>query len=129
MPNNSLETLIAVETDARNFGFEWQNREMIIDQAISECEEIREAIHKQETDARIQEEIGDLLHTAISLCIFAGYDVDQTLEKISKKFANRMIALKKITKSRGLTNLKGQTMEFMLELWDEVKKGKCDAVN
>lgn len=119
--NNGLSDLLAIENDARDFGFEWPNIEMILDQVSSECDEIREAIANHEPVARIQEEIGDLLHTAISLCRFAGFDTEETLSKSASKFSKRMQALKEVTKQRGLDDLHGQTILFMLELWKEVK--------
>ncbi len=70
----------------------------------------------------MQEEIGDLLHTAISLCMFAGFDVNETLEKSAKKLSARINALKKIAKLKGHDSLKGQSIEYMLELWREAKK-------
>lgn len=119
--NSPLQDLISLELDARAYGFDWPDQGMIIDQAISECEEIREAIALEESDQRIQEEIGDLLHTAISLCIFSGYDPNETLAVITQKFGSRMAAVKALAQKRGLANLKGQTTEFMLELWREAK--------
>lgn len=124
MADNTLDPLhklIAIEHDARQFGFDWPDANMIVDQAISECAEIKEAIALQEPSHRIQEEIGDLLHTAISLCVFAGYDVDQTLDNVSAKFSSRMQALKAITQQRGLDNLQGKSIEYMLEIWREAK--------
>ncbi len=118
---NGMASLIAIEKDARDFGFEWPHKEMIIDQALSECDEIKEAILHNETDTRIQEEMGDLLHTAISLCLFSGYDIEETLLKVTQKFSLRMHALKEITKARGLYSLHGKTIEFMVELWKEAK--------
>ncbi|WP_039458858.1 MazG nucleotide pyrophosphohydrolase domain-containing protein [Candidatus Jidaibacter acanthamoebae] len=122
MSDTALDALITLEQDTREYGFDWPNQEMIIDQAISECEEIREAILHKEPPHRIREEIGDLLHTAISLCIFSGYDVKDTLANVNEKFEARMSALKKIANERGLEDLKGQPIEFMLELWREAKK-------
>ncbi|KTC85806.1 MazG nucleotide pyrophosphohydrolase domain-containing protein [Legionella drozanskii] len=119
--NNPLHELIIIENDARNFGFDWPHEEMIIEQALSECDEIREAIANNEPSHRVQEEIGDLLHTAISLCLFAGFDPEQTLAKVAKKFGVRMEALKTIAKEQGLTSLKGQSTEFMIELWKKAK--------
>lgn len=116
-----FKELIALEKDARAYGFDWTNREMIVDQAISECHEILAAISDNEQAERLQEEIGDLIHTAISLCLFAGFDVDETVGVVSKKFAKRMQLLKELTRARGLQDLRGQSMEFMLELWREVK--------
>lgn len=120
-PNNALTNLLHLEEDARTFGFEWPNELMIIDQVIDECREIREAIEKNEARERIQEEIGDLLHSAVSLSVFAGFDVEETLAKVNTKFGNRMHMMKKLTHELGLPNLKGQTIEFMLELWRKAK--------
>ena len=120
--DDPLSDLINLELDVRDFGFYWPNTQMIIEQAISECEEIKDAILNDEPSHRVQEEIGDLLHTAVSLCVFAGYDPGQTLVKVTEKFTARMNTVKKLTKQRGLLNLKGQPTEFLLELWKEAKK-------
>lgn len=119
--NNALSELLFLEKEAREFGFEWPDEAMIIDQAIDECREIREAIDNHESSERIQEEIGDLLHTAISLCVFAGFDVNDTMRKVNIKFGGRMNAMKTLTNDLGLENLKGQSIDYMLELWREAK--------
>lgn len=123
--NSPLQGLIDLEIDTRKFGMDWPNREIIIDTAISECDEIREAISLGEPDHRIQEEIGDLLHTAISLCIFSGYDVNETLSRVTNKFGNRMSIVKQLTKEQGLENLQGQSFEFLLDLWKRAKELKA----
>ena len=120
--SNALKDLIELEKDAVKFGFEWPNEKAILEQVVSECDEIQSAINESEGKDRIQEEIGDLLHTSISLCRFANLDVEETLTKTVKKFAHRMQALKDITHSRGLSSLQGQSTKFMLELWSEAKK-------
>lgn len=119
--NNSLNELVRLEKDTREFGFDWSDEAMIIDQAVDECREIREAIEKQEPRDRIQEEIGDLIHSAVSLCLFAGFDVDETIGKVNDKFEKRMQAVKELTHELGLPNLKGQSIEFMMELWRKAK--------
>ena len=121
--SNAMNDLLSLEKDAREFGFEWPNEAMIIEQVIDECREIKEAIVQQEMHGRIQEEIGDLLHSAVSLCEFAGFDVEETLAKINNKFGKRMQAIKKLTYELGLSNLKGQSIEFMMELWRKAKVG------
>jgi NTP pyrophosphatase (non-canonical NTP hydrolase) len=118
---NALHDLLHLEKDATAFGFEWPNEAMIIEQAIDECREIKEAIDKRESTDRIQEEIGDLIHSAISLCIFAGFDVEETLVKVNNKFGKRMQAIKKLTYELGLSNLQGKSIDFMLELWRKAK--------
>lgn len=121
-PKNSLQDLITLEKDANKFGFDWSDQDMILEHAIDECREIKEAIDDNEPLERVQEEIGDLLHTAIALCIFSEFDVEETLRKTNKKFANRMDALKTLTKNYNLPNLQGQPIEFMLKLWKEAKE-------
>lgn len=122
-----LKELLAVELDARKFGFEWTDEEMILQQAVSECDEVREAISQQESRDRVQEEIGDLIHTAISLCVFAGFDTEETLLKTAKKFSHRMLALKAVTNEHGLKSLHNKPTEFMLQLWHEAKV-RCKTV-
>ncbi len=116
-----LDELIAIETDARAFGFDWPDAVTIIEQAESECLEIREAILQQESTARIHEEIGDLLHTAVSLCLFMGFSPDETLMRVNQKFGDRMAKLKKIAIDKGYSHLRGQDFKTMLALWNEIK--------
>lgn len=119
---NPLSDLIFLEKECNAFGFSWPNQEMILQQAISECHEIQEAILMEHTSDHIQEEIGDLLHAAISLCLFSGYDLLETLEKVSTKFSNRFDLLKKAAKLKGLDSLHGQNFDTKLELWHEIKR-------
>lgn len=118
---DALQELINIEQDARKFGFEWPDLDMIIAQSISECNEIQAAIADGESQERVQEEIGDLLHTAISLCVFAGFDVNETLCKVTKKFNARMQGMKQLAEQRGLQTLHGKDTEYMLDMWREVK--------
>lgn len=121
MQKTPLQELITLEKDAREFGFDWPNIDALLKQAISECAEIAATITDNEPKARMQEEIGDLLHTAVSLCVFSGFDVEDTISLTNKKFATRMQGLKQLAKERGLDSLSGKSTEFMLELWDIVK--------
>jgi uncharacterized protein YabN with tetrapyrrole methylase and pyrophosphatase domain len=123
---NALDELIATEKDAREFGFDWPNEEMILDQIYDECREIQEELNLNDHPEKLQEEIGDVIHAAISLCIFCGFDVKETLAKTNTKFAARMHALKALTRQENLENLQGQTIEYMLKLWREAKKSSSE---
>lgn len=116
-----LQKLIALERQTSLIGFDWPSTEIIIDQAISECEEIKHTLQMREGRKRLQEEAGDLLHAAVSLCVFEGLDVEETLQQINKKFGARLEALQKIVVDRGFETLKGQPFDFLLELWEEAK--------
>lgn len=118
----SLKRLVALEGYVHNLGFKWPDAITIVDQAISECEEIRGEIVNGATKERLQEEIGDLLHTAISLCNFAGFDAEETLDKVLDKFSGRIAALEETYKLAGFDDLNGQPMETLLQLWQEAKQ-------
>lgn len=118
---DALHELISLEKDAVNFGFEWDTYDKILDWTISECEEVRQAVLEKSPSWHIQEEIGDLMQMTVSLCLFMGFDVDETLQKTNQKFKTRMNALKKITKEQGLSSLHGQSTTYMLQLWKQAK--------
>lgn len=119
---NALQKLIYLEQDARKFGFDWPDHFMILEQIIDECREVRQELDQGFNREKLQEEIGDLLHSVISLCVFSGFDAETTISKTNAKFSKRMQLLKELTKQKGLEDLKGKTIDFMLNLWREVKK-------
>lgn len=121
-PNTVIEKVLAFEKETRDFGFTWSNEEMIIDQAISECLEIKNVIKHKESKKRLQEEIGDLIAAAFALCYFTECDIIETIENNIQKLNARMYSMKKITANRGLANLKNQSHETKLEIWDEAKQ-------
>lgn len=118
---STLQKLVDLEEDARSFGFYWTDAFMILDQIMEECREVREDIESNVSKEKIQEEIGDLFHAVMALCNFVGLDADDTIEKISVKFSNRMRILKEITKAKGLENLHGQDISYKLAIWHEAK--------
>jgi uncharacterized protein YabN with tetrapyrrole methylase and pyrophosphatase domain len=122
MQKTSLERLIETDKNLRAFGFEWLDIGMIFSQIESELEEIKDAIQHNTGKDHLQEEIGDLLHAVVSLCMFAGFDIDHTIEKTVNKLKSRADALKMLVKQKGDDSLRGQNIEYMLKLWHEAKK-------
>lgn len=114
--------MIALEADARAFGFDWPNQEMIVEQMIDECREIQDDIAARQSRDKIQEEIGDLLLATVSLCAFLGFDLQDTYAKSNKKFEKRMSALKALSQEAGLATLHGQPIEFTMKLWNKAKE-------
>lgn len=122
---NILQKLIQVQLDASEFGLEYPDPLMILNQVIDECREVKEDIEQASSREKLQEEIGDLLHAAISLCVFLKFNVEETLEKTNIKFEKRMTDVKKLVKSKGLDDLNGKSIEYILDLWNEVKNKKA----
>jgi hypothetical protein len=67
-----------------------------------------------------------VLHSIISLCIFSGFSVEETLGKTHAKshakFSRRLSLLKELAQRQGLENLHGQTTGFLLSLWERGEK-------
>lgn len=116
-----LDRMIAQEKEARDFGFYWENVDQLLDQIRSECDEIKEALHHKERP-HLQEEIGDLMNAAVSLCIFCDMDPLQTMQESADKFQKRYDSLVSMAKQDGHTSLKNQKLSFLLSYWDKAKK-------
>ena len=114
-----LDNIKKLDTQATTFGFQWSKASEIIDQIISECREIEQEL--QDSPEKLQEELGDLIHATLSLCLFCGFDPKDTLEKSVLKFQKRFEAVKKITRESGLENLQNQPMEKLMEIWQKAK--------
>lgn len=121
--SNLLKKVVVLETEAAEFGFEWETEAQIMQQIQSECEEIREHLQAEgvRNEAALQEEIGDLLHAVFSLCVFCKQDPESTLRQTLLKFERRLSTVKAIAKEKALKDLQGQDFETLMQIWDEAK--------
>lgn len=119
--NNIIKKVEIVEHQAKEYGFYWPNADAVMQQILSECEEVEELLDKNESP-ELQEEIGDLLHAVISLCVYCGYDTKITLEQALNKFEKRFNMTKVFAQEAGYQNMHGQNMEKMMKYWDMAKR-------
>ena len=118
----NLQKLLRIENEAIDIGFKWPNANMILDQINEETNEVRSAIDNKESDSRIQEEAGDLLHAVVSLTRFLNLDIDKLLDNSAEKFSKRLGALKIILKKHNIDNPEKQDIKFLLKCWNEAKE-------
>lgn len=116
-----VSSIINTLTIAKNFGFEWPDYLLILDQIKSECAEIKSSVEQNESKERLQEEVGDLLHAALSLCTFFELNAQNTLELTSLKFSQRFKLLQEKALQKGYPSLKREPIETLRALWGEVK--------
>lgn len=119
--NTAFENYIQLEKEAEAFGFNWPNLLTVLEQVDSECQEIQQAITDQHSVEHCQEEIGDVMQAAISVCLVAGFDVHKTLTGANTKFIQRLQKIQELAKAQGLANLEGQSVSFKLGLRSQVK--------
>lgn len=116
-----LEKVTEAEKKADAFGFRWENTDQIFDQILSECQEIKEELRIQ-NKRKLQDELGDLIHATLSLCLFCGFSLEETLEKNLNKFNNRMDKVIFHAKKEGYNTLQGQPTEILMKFWNKSKE-------
>lgn len=121
MTKDLLKRVEELELDCKNFGFYWETIDQLLDQIQSECLEVKEANDKDDR-AHLQEEIGDLIHAAISLAIFCKVDPHETLKNSIDKFKRRYDALVELVKKDGRRDLRDESFEVLNNYWKKAKK-------
>jgi ATP diphosphatase len=119
--NNSVKEITISEQEAIDFGFNWTHPDQIFDQIQSECQEIREVLDDPSKRDELENELGDLMHAAISLCVFTGFDPETALQKTLIKFNKRFNEVVRLAQQDGHTNLKGQASEILMSYWNKAK--------
>lgn len=114
--------VISLDQAATEFGFTWEHHSQLMEQLLSECEEVNEVIDHPHLRTHLEDELGDLIFTAIALCVFCKFDPKTTLDKSLDKFQNRFTALKEIVQAEGLTTLHNQSMDVLKAFWDRAKQ-------
>lgn len=117
-----FDRVIKIDKTATEFGFAWEHHSQLIEQLLSEVKEVEEVIDHPDTREHLEDELGDLIFTAIALCVYCQFDPATTLSKSLDKFQRRFDALQKVVHEKSLTSLHHQPMSVLKAFWDEAKK-------
>lgn len=109
-----------VQEKAKKAGFDWQDATGAFDKIYEETAELKEAL-KSGVKADIEDELGDVLFSAVNVARFCGCDAETALDKATKKFMKRFAVTEKLAEERGI-DMKAASLEALDELWDEAKK-------
>jgi uncharacterized protein YabN with tetrapyrrole methylase and pyrophosphatase domain len=124
MSSTEINRLIRLEQQYAEYGFDWPDTEAILNQIASEVEEVKKAIRENESQNRIQEEIGDVLHAVLSLIRFRGLDPNTLLVHANDKFESRCEGMKALAAREGVHSFKGVSFEEMLRFWELAKRSE-----
>lgn len=108
-----------VQNRARRVGFDWPDVSGALEAMDSEREELKEAAASGDSTA-IEEEMGDLLFSAVNVSRFLGTDAEQALTRSTDKFIRRFAVVEQLAAQRGV-DMACADMEQLDELWDEAK--------
>lgn len=83
---------LKLQEKAAKVGFDWPDSTLVLDKIAEEITEIREAMAEGQREA-IEDEIGDLLFATVNLARHAGIDPEASLQRASRKFERRFLAI------------------------------------
>ena len=109
-----------VQNRARRVGFYWPDVSGALESLDSERAELKEAIDEGDPDA-VEEELGDLLFSAVNVSRFLKTDAEQALTRATDKFIRRFRRVERLAGEQGL-DMSAASLERLDELWREAKK-------
>lgn len=108
-----------VQDRARRVGFDWPSVDGALTALDSERDELREAMASGDA-ARIEEEFGDLLFSAVNVSRFIDVEAETALVAATDKFIRRFTKVEELAAARGL-EMTESSLEELDALWDIAK--------
>ncbi len=109
-----------VQHKAAKAGFDWDNVNGALDKLTEEISELKAAIANNDK-ANINEELGDVLFSAVNVSRFVDTDAEESLTDATDKFVSRFKTVEKLAKERDI-DMNESDIETLDRLWDEAKQ-------
>ena len=116
----SILRSIKIQKKVSSLNFDWPNYEKVLLKLDEEFNELKSAINLKKED-HIEEELGDVFFTLISLCRHLSKDPDNIIRKANNKFIKRFNEMENIVEDK---NIKWHDLneKQILKLWNKAKK-------
>ncbi|MDT4761459.1 nucleoside triphosphate pyrophosphohydrolase [Sphaerochaeta sp. PS] len=119
-----MEMANEIQKKIRKVGFDWPDKQGVIDKVCEELDEVIEADTAIDRDQdEVEMEVGDLLFAVVNLARYLKVSPSVALHRSNMKMKRRFNALSTLCKERGIT-LDSAHLEEMDAIWDEVKEGE-----
>jgi tetrapyrrole methylase family protein/MazG family protein len=105
---------------AAKAGFEWGSIDGVFEKLQEEVRELQEAI-EQDDDAAIEDEIGDLLFTAVNLARFRKVEAEDSLVRMVERFSRRFRRIEEVAAQQGRV-VSDLTIDEMERVWQLAKR-------
>ena len=111
---------VKLQKRAARVGFDWPEIAPIFDKVREELDEVNDEIVQGGSQARIDEEIGDLLFACTNLARQAKVEPETALRQANRKFERRFVHMERLAAAQGnvVTELNLHDWET---LWEQVK--------
>ena len=123
----ALHRAFRLQDRAAGVGFDWPDAVGPAEKVEEELAEVRAEVDRGAKssgngvpDARLEDELGDLLFSAVNLCRKLGVHPSLALDKANVKFATRFQGVESLARDRGI-DVRTAGLEVLDGLWDEVK--------
>lgn len=117
-----------LQARAAGVGFDWPEVAPVLDKLAEEMAEVRAEFDARaaapgdpRVQARLQDEIGDVLFVAANLARHAGVDAGAALRGANRKFERRFRAMEALALAQG-TSLASLSLDAQEALWRQVKQ-------
>ena len=124
----ALHRAFRLQDRAAGVGFDWPDPSGAAAKVEEELAEVRAEVARGAEpspygvpDARLEEELGDLLFAVVNLSRKLGVHPSLALDKANVKFASRFQSIERLAGERGI-DVRTAGLEVLDALWDEVKK-------
>lgn len=108
-----------IQKKAADVGFDWKDVSGALDKLEEEIAELRAAIAAGDKE-NTEEELGDVLFSAVNVSRFVKSDAEEALTSASDKFLSRFATVEKLAKEKNIDMLSAD-LEQLNSLWDSAK--------
>jgi ATP diphosphatase len=126
----SLHRAFRLQDRAAGVGFDWPDASGAAAKVEEELAEVRGEVARGAEpspygvpDARLEEELGDLLFAVVNLSRKLGVHPSLALDKANVKFAARFQGIERLARERGI-DVPTAGLSVLDNLWDEIKSGE-----
>jgi len=107
-----------VQKKAKKAGFDWPEVSGALDKLSEELEELRQAIAQ---GGNVEEELGDLLFSAVNVSRFVQADPEEALNRATGKFIARFRRVEEQAAQEG-RSMENMSLEELDQLWEAAKR-------
>jgi len=118
-----LNYAVELQKVAATVGFDWPSIDGIIDKIHEEINEVKAEVNTPNNDARLLDEMGDLLFACTNLARHLNIDPELAIKTGNQKFYRRFFQLEVLANEKGL-EINSLSLEQLDLLWERVKQGE-----
>jgi len=113
---------LKLQKRAARVGFDWKHIDPVIEKMTEEMNELRHEVVTDERDeARIKDEVGDVLFVAVQLALKSGVDPETALMNCNSKFERRFKYIEQSAEKNN-KNIHDMSLDEMQAFWDQAKR-------